>query len=46
MVLVHTLLTQSVPATHFPPLGHGAHVLPPQSTSVSLPFFTPSLHPG
>jgi hypothetical protein len=27
-------------------LGHGAHAEPPQSTSVSVPFFTPSLHPG
>ena len=39
--LQSVLLTQLLPARHvFPQAG------PPQSTSVSLPFFTPSLHSG
>jgi hypothetical protein len=39
-------LVQSLPTRHFPPFGHAAHAVPPQSTSVSLPFLTPSPQPG
>jgi hypothetical protein len=44
--------TQVLPATQLPsteqrlPVAHEAQVPAPQSTSVSLPFFTPSLHAG
>lgn len=37
---------QSVPAEHASPVPHAPHVPPPQSTSVSAPFFKPSLHEG
>jgi hypothetical protein len=43
--LVHTLLWQSVARVQGLPLWHGEQV-PPQSTPVSEPFFTPSLQPG
>ncbi len=33
-----------MPFTHVAKFGHGAHRLPPQSTDVSVPFFTPSEH--
>ena len=35
-------LTQSDPELHESPFGHFLQVPPPQSTSVSLPFFEPS----
>ena len=35
--------TQSAAAEHVPPFAHFVAQLPPQSTSVSLPFFTPSV---
>jgi hypothetical protein len=39
----HTLLTQSVPTVHFNPSAHRGQLFgPPQSTSVSLPFFCKS----
>ena len=41
----HTWLTQSVPAKQPPPGAHGPQV-PPQSTSVSDPFFTLSAQVG
>lgn len=31
---------------HFLPSGHFGQVKPPQSTSVSIPFWMPSLHVG
>ena len=34
---------QSLPTLHVAPRAHGPHE-PPQSASVSIPFFTPSLH--
>ncbi|HVU03085.1 MAG TPA: hypothetical protein VHE30_15095 [Polyangiaceae bacterium] len=39
--LAHTPLSQFPPMTHALPSGHGSQ-LPPQSTSVSSPFFAPS----
>jgi hypothetical protein len=36
---------QSPPARHALPVAHAGHE-PPQSTSVSLPFLTPSVHDG
>jgi hypothetical protein len=43
-------LAQSVPVLHFSPSAHFlpamTHVVPPQSTSVSPPFFTPSVQSG
>jgi hypothetical protein len=42
---VQAPLAQSLPAAQRLPGGHGLHV-PPQSTSVSVPFFTESAHPG
>jgi hypothetical protein len=36
-------VVQSAPVAHFSPTGH-LEQLPPQSTSVSLPFFAPSPH--
>jgi hypothetical protein len=43
---VHVVLVQSVPVLHALPEAHGGHP-PPQSTSVSVPFFAPSvLHCG
>jgi hypothetical protein len=46
---VHTPLagsTQSVAFAHFLPAPHAVHVPPPQSTSVSAPFWTLSLQPA
>ena len=43
---VHTPLTQSPAAAQVLPAVHLLHVAPPQSMSVSLPFFTPSLQVG
>src|SRR5260221_533662 len=40
------MLWQSRPAEHDLPAGHAGHVPPPQSTSVSLPFFMPSVQLG
>jgi hypothetical protein len=40
---VHTPLWQSEPATQMPLVGHFGHAPPPQSTSVSVPFFTVSV---
>jgi hypothetical protein len=40
-----TALWQSVSTPQVSPIGHAGQ-LPPQSTSVSLPFFTPSEHDG
>jgi hypothetical protein len=37
-LLVHSVLTQSAPATHALPSEHLGQLGPPQSTSVSLPF--------
>lgn len=37
-------VTQSVPSKHICPLIHAGHRGPPQSISVSNPFFTPSAH--
>lgn len=42
--LLHGPLLQSPSAVHAWPVVHVAPQLPPQSTSVSAPFFTPSLH--
>jgi hypothetical protein len=36
---------QSVPATHFFPVAHAGQS-PPQSVSVSAPFWKPSVHVG
>jgi hypothetical protein len=44
--LVHTPDMQSLAAVHGPPSAHFEHVGPPQSTPVSAPFFTPSMHVG
>src|SRR5262249_2937695 len=41
---VQTPSTQSTPARQCFPVSHAGHGLPPQSTSVSFPFLTPSLH--
>jgi hypothetical protein len=38
--LTHTPEAQSVPARQATPAAHGEHASPPQSTSVSFPFFT------
>jgi hypothetical protein len=46
VVPVQTKLTQSVPTRHVLPLPHGEQLPPPQSMAVSLPFFTPSVHPA
>jgi hypothetical protein len=44
---MHTELAQSLGAVQVWPGGQRAHVLdPPQSTPLSLPFLTPSLHLG
>jgi hypothetical protein len=42
-VASQTLSTQSEPTKQFFVSAHGAQVAPPQSTSVSLPSFTPSV---
>jgi hypothetical protein len=42
----HTWLVQSVPAPQVCPVAQAPQVLPPQSTAVSLPFWTVSLHVG
>jgi hypothetical protein len=45
LVAEHSVLVQSVPAPQFfPPSQHAQLVEPPQSTSVSPPFLTLSLH--
>jgi hypothetical protein len=44
--LVHTPLWQSVLARHFLPSRHAVQAAPPQSTSVSVPFFARSPHPA
>jgi hypothetical protein len=41
---VHTPLAQSLAPAHFLPVTHLGHRAPPQSTSVSGPFFVPSAH--
>jgi hypothetical protein len=43
-VAAQNVETQSMDAEHFLPLSHGAQTPPPQSTSVSFPFFMPSWH--
>ncbi len=43
---MHTPETQSPAETHAFPFAQGAHDVPPQSVSVSAPFFTPSEQPG
>jgi hypothetical protein len=45
-LLVHTLLAQSSGWEHVLPSAHFTGQPPPQSRSVSVPFFTPSLHAG
>jgi len=50
-VLAHTppqqaLLWQSLASRHFLPLTQAGHTPPPQSTSVSMPFCTPSVQVG
>jgi hypothetical protein len=45
-LVVQTLLVQSPPTEQILPLAHPLHMLPPQSVSVSTPFFTVSLHVG
>jgi hypothetical protein len=40
----HGARWQSASTTHDRPGGHAGHALPPQSTAVSLPFLSPSLH--
>jgi hypothetical protein len=42
----HTLFAQSAPELHFRPFAHLVLQLPPQSTSVSKPFCTPSRQLG
>jgi hypothetical protein len=37
-------VVQSAFTTHVSPSAHGGQVGPPQSTSVSAPSFTPSVH--
>jgi hypothetical protein len=44
--LVQTPLVQSAPTLQCLPVAQVAQTGPPQSTSVSPPFFTPSLHVG
>jgi hypothetical protein len=39
-------VVQSLTERHPLPMAHGAHELPPQSVSVSVPFFAPSEHVG
>jgi len=41
--MLHIAETQSEASRHALPIAHGEQVEPPQSTSVSLPFFRPSL---
>jgi hypothetical protein len=41
-----TVLVQSEPVVQALELAHFGHVAPPQSTSVSAPSFTPSVHEG
>jgi hypothetical protein len=43
---VHTPLEQSAAMLHVLPVAHLVAQLPPQSTSVSVPFLIPSLHPA
>src|SRR5689334_12061150 len=43
-LLKQTLLVQSPPPTHILLSAHFGHIPPPQSTSVSLPFLSMSLH--
>src|SRR6187431_1234624 len=43
-MLVQIALSQSVPVAHVSPARHGAQVRPPQSASVSSPFFCESSH--
>jgi len=45
-VTVHTLLVQSPGPPQPFPVAHAPQVAPPQSTSVSAPFFTLSVHVG
>jgi hypothetical protein len=40
--LLHTVLAQSLAELHFFPSAHFAQLPPPQSTSASAPFKTPS----
>jgi hypothetical protein len=42
----HTPLWQSLPTAHVAPVPHFGQLAPPQSTSVSVPFFTTSVHVG
>ncbi len=44
--VVHTPLWQSAPVLQSLPVAHPVGQEPPQSVSVSLPFFTPSLQVG
>jgi hypothetical protein len=46
MVDRHTPLSQSVGCKHFLPSPQAGHAPPPQSTSVSAPFWKPSVHRG
>jgi hypothetical protein len=41
-----TVLVQSVPVLHLSLSGHAGHVGPPQSLSVSIPFWMLSVHVG
>jgi hypothetical protein len=43
---LQTLLSQSEPTAQVFPSVHGLQPAPPQSMSVSVPFFTLSEHPG
>jgi hypothetical protein len=43
---VHTPLSQSPPTAHFSPVAQSSQFGPPQSTSVSAPFFWPSAQFG
>jgi hypothetical protein len=43
---VHTKLAQSVPVEQILPVPQAGHDPPPQSLSVSVPFFTVSVHEG
>ena len=43
---VQVPLEQSVPTAQTLPVAHAGQVPPPQSTSVSAPFFAPSVHVG
>ena len=40
----HSACVQSVPVWQVLPTAHGGQAPPPQSTPVSCPFFTPSVH--